>query len=718
MVPLSDNSNNSENPKVDSERSRITPHRRTKSTERFAALSRNAPSTVRPVSTLRHGKSDDTTPRDGLMHAVQQNRKAKKAAAKNEEEYIAAGLFGESSSGFNIPSEKKSQRPENESRFKPGRVKKWVIASCIVLVVGIAGAISADYAFGADKVHWGITVEGVDVGGLSKEEATNKLQIALDARLSVAKIQGKPDASAEARLAEKAVSFEEAEGEEAAAEEAAPEESAEASQEPSITWAYAASDLGASVDASQAIEEAYALDKVSSVADIFPSALAKINSWIGKTDLSVTLDFDEKKLNEALQPINDTIGITMVNSNLDVNEEGVFSVRSGQIGMAVDLEQFTSKAQEVILANSETVFDIPLRNVAMGVNDDGAQKLADKLNIALASPITFEYETHTWSLEAPLMGPWITTSVEGEDTTTTLKASVDPAKAYEGLQQLMGEISYGSAKNAYIDVSSGTPAIVGGEKGTGPDLMAAAANLQKIIVDGEGGRRVVCGSGEVEPAVTADDVSKLGITELIASFELSYGAAEGTNREFNIERALSKLNNSTVAPGEKWHWNDVVGRCDDTTGYKEAGAISGENEFIQASGGGICNVATGVFNVAYEAGLPINERANHSLYLDHYPLGRDAAVSWEYPTLVFTNDTEAHILVTAKFDGKKMYLSIWGKNAKRKVDSRNGDWVEMGSGGKSITNYRTVTAADGKVLRTDTFYSYFPPTKKEEEPAT
>ena len=44
---------------------------------------------------------------------------------------------------------------------------------------------------------------------------------------------------------------------------------------------------------------------------------------------------------------------------------------------------------------------------------------------------------------------------------------------------------------------------------------------------------------------------------------------------------------------------------------------------------------------ASEAGLPILARSNHAFYISHYPLGRDATVSWGGPELVFRNDLRA-----------------------------------------------------------------------------
>ena len=61
-------------------------------------------------------------------------------------------------------------------------------------------------------------------------------------------------------------------------------------------------------------------------------------------------------------------------------------------------------------------------------------------------------------------------------------------------------------------------------------------------------------------------------------------------------------------------------------------------------GGGICQVSTTVFNAAYEAGLQIDERTNHALYISHYPLGRDATVNYPDLDLKFTNDTDNWLL--------------------------------------------------------------------------
>jgi hypothetical protein len=419
-----------------------------------------------------------------------------------------------------------------------------------------------------------------------------------------------------------------------------------------------------------------------------------------------------------------------------------------------------------MLGRSSTSFEVPLIAVPLDIDNKKAQVVADLVNTVIVEPVTVNYESYTWKVERPQMGAWITATVEGSGEKAKLVASIDIARAYAGLQGIMGEVGYGSAQNAWIDVASGAPVIMGGLPGTGPDLKTAANELQEILfggseglgTGGEGGigkntdtadkgtgdttaiaaedtdnadgaptdgtgdaqaaasqRIINCSKAEVEPAVTAADVAAWGIIDLVATYQLGYGSNGGTNREFNIERCLNTLNGSLIAPGQNWNWNDVVGNCDIAAGYKDAGAINDKNELVQEPGGGICNVATGVFNAAYEAGLPVLERANHSLYMANYPLGRDAAVSWQYPTLVFKNDTERHILVTARYDGSTMFISIWGTSPHRRVESQNTEWEETSDGGRTITNHRKVYAESGAIWFEDSFRSYFPPKKEDKE---
>ena len=85
--------------------------------------------------------------------------------------------------------------------------------------------------------------------------------------------------------------------------------------------------------------------------------------------------------------------------------------------------------------------------------------------------------------------------------------------------------------------------------------------------------------------------------------------------------------------------NHAIGERTIERGFRSAPVIIG-NEYAEEVGGGTSQVATTVFNAAWEAGLRITERHPHSLYISRYQLGRDATVYWPSLDLKFVNDTE------------------------------------------------------------------------------
>jgi vancomycin resistance protein YoaR len=153
---------------------------------------------------------------------------------------------------------------------------------------------------------------------------------------------------------------------------------------------------------------------------------------------------------------------------------------------------------------------------------------------------------------------------------------------------------------------------------------------------------------------------------------------------------------------------------------------------LPAVGGGVCQTATTLFNNAFELGLPIEERHNHSFYISHYPMGRDATVSWGGPDFKFRNDMAHGLLIKASYTDSTLTFSFYGTDEGRSVSASTGPQenfqeprltyaldpaapsgsvrVERGShqSGFDVTVYRTVTR-DGAVLRSDSFTSTYIP---------
>ncbi|HLO97702.1 MAG TPA: VanW family protein, partial [Fimbriimonas sp.] len=128
----------------------------------------------------------------------------------------------------------------------------------------------------------------------------------------------------------------------------------------------------------------------------------------------------------------------------------------------------------------------------------------------------------------------------------------------------------------------------------------------------------------------------------------------------NIRLASSKINGALLMPGEKWGFNEYVGRRTTQAGYREAGVyINGRHD--TGVGGGICQVSTTLYNAALFANLKIVERTNHSLPVPYVPLGRDATVNWGAQNLVLENNTGAPIAIVSTYEPGRLTFRILGK---------------------------------------------------------
>jgi hypothetical protein len=156
--------------------------------------------------------------------------------------------------------------------------------------------------------------------------------------------------------------------------------------------------------------------------------------------------------------------------------------------------------------------------------------------------------------------------------------------------------------------------------------------------------------------------------------------------------------------------------------------INGELE--NGIGGGVCQVSTTVFNAAFEAGLSIERRTNHALYISHYPLGRDATVNYPDIDLVFRNDTDHWLLLRTFVGTGSLTVNLYGTPTGRRVETETAPLTVDGKvpwqridddtlykGQKVVEQYgvpprttsvrRRVFAPDGKLMYDTTWRSYY-----------
>ena len=155
----------------------------------------------------------------------------------------------------------------------------------------------------------------------------------------------------------------------------------------------------------------------------------------------------------------------------------------------------------------------------------------------------------------------------------------------------------------------------------------------------------------------------MGLSSLGSQF-VTYFDPRNTSRATNIALAAKLVDGTVVEPGETFSLNAAMGPRTTNRGFDYAPVIAADNVLRQGVGGGICQYATTLFNAVFFAGLPVVEREAHSLYISHYPIGRDATVSWGSVDFKFRNDTGKTLMIRSWIDGGALTVALVGKTGR------------------------------------------------------
>jgi vancomycin resistance protein YoaR len=170
----------------------------------------------------------------------------------------------------------------------------------------------------------------------------------------------------------------------------------------------------------------------------------------------------------------------------------------------------------------------------------------------------------------------------------------------------------------------------------------------------------------------------MGIRDLLATYQTEYFTTP--ERAQSVMMPAQYASNVLVAPGEEYNLDEQIGPRTAERGFVQAIGVTNPGEYEDVLGGALTQVATTLFNAALLAGLEITERHNHSIYIDHYPLGLDATVtasSKNPKNLRFKNNTDHYILIQGWSDGGHTRFSIYGTDDGRKSTMVASDFFDV-----------------------------------------
>lgn len=133
------------------------------------------------------------------------------------------------------------------------------------------------------------------------------------------------------------------------------------------------------------------------------------------------------------------------------------------------------------------------------------------------------------------------------------------------------------------------------------------------------------------------------------------------NRGHNIVLAASKLNGTVLMKDDEFSYLKVVGPYSAKNGYLPAPAYV--NKILTtANGGGVCQLATTLYNAQLRANLEIVYRINHSYAPAYVPKGLDATVSSTTTDYKFKNQYAYPVYITSYVVGGNLTVDIWSSD--------------------------------------------------------
>jgi vancomycin resistance protein YoaR len=326
---------------------------------------------------------------------------------------------------------------------------------------------------------------------------------------------------------------------------------------------------------------------------------------------------------------------------------------------------------------------LPVTVAAPSVTAKMLVPAARRARIALSRPVFLRGEKRRWRVSPRRIAELLALPREG---TKRLAIAGPGAESYfRALAKRVGN----PPVDASFSVSGDTIGVIPSRNGTELDVPRTSRALLRAATSPTN-RVATVSISRAAPARTTKEALAMGIDTRMASYK-TYNS--GTwDRITNLRLGVTYLDDTLVPPGGTFSLNDAIGERTEERGFRSAPVIIG-TRYEEEVGGGTSQVATTVFNAAWEAGLQITERNPHSLYISRYPLGRDATVYWPSLDLKFVNDTQSWVLVKGFPESDGITVSIYG-GERRRVESSEGTMAVTGSAPERSVKDRTLPVGE------------------------
>jgi vancomycin resistance protein YoaR len=590
--------------------------------------------------------------------------------------------------------------PYAKSSARGGGLRRGVFTFLLTLmaIVVFMASFAVGYArVNEGKVLPGVSVDGVSLAGLSRDQAATKLQSSLP-NLAAGNLAVDINGSS------KSVPY---------------------------------STFKRAYDLSFMLDQAFGLGRATNFVQQIQEQLRVLMNGV---DIQPQVSWDSQKLVDEVAAMAQAAQTDPVSASLN-RVDGHYVVSPAQTGLSVDVQGAVSDALAAVNSTStaDTQITVHTSVVPPVITTEQAQAAADTVERVIGNGLTVSGGNISAQITADELRGWVylNEAPTGGDWQVVIQR--DP------IEQFVKDVAFQTdvaATNATFKFDGGTGVnvtVVPSADGQATDVETTTDSIMAALQARASGATapdtVQLALGSVAPEFTTSDAQAISSkVTLIGTWTTHYIAGPLNGGGVNIQIPTSIINGYVVEPGQLFDFLNVIGPITSPPYTQGAAIIHGHTVEEGVLGGGMCSCSTTLFNAVMRAGLDIHQRRNHTYYISRYPVGLDATVWIAGPnskqTMSFVNDLQYPILIKGINAPNAVTFNVYGVPDGRTVELSTPivtnqqtaqsyfeytnslppgqkNLVEFVVNGFDASVTRTVRDASGNILHQDTWVSNY-----------
>jgi vancomycin resistance protein YoaR len=490
--------------------------------------------------------------------------------------------------------------------------RRGVAGPIIIICAIIAVLVAADFWLNSGKIHRGVEVGDVSLGGMTTAEARQTVKDHVMGPLEKIEFSGPENFSREAK------------------------------------------DMGVRFNVARTVNQAYAVGREGNVLDRLSE---RLRASFGGATIPPDIDYRPEKARAEVQEIATRVNHQPTEANVKIygSEVEVSKSRDGyELNPAATMTSIDGAIDDM---SGKVSFQGEVLDP--DVTTAEAETAANKARGALTEPIEIKAQNgDSWTIQPDKLGSALdVTKQDGNIDVSLNRDRLDGVltNVYNDLTVKTVDASYGFDSDGNVIVK---PAHFG-RKVEGDKLFD---DIQGGIFDGK--REYQVSTTVDKPEYTTAGLEAKKPTQLLGSYHTNYTATSDKSqaRVNNLDTASRAVSGTFLAPGEVYSMTDTVSGLN-----YEAGHVIVNGATSSALGGGLCQVTSTLYNAVLYAGLDIVERNPHATQLPYIRPGMDATVWFgdQYGNgeldMKFKNTTDGYILLQEYVaNDNYIYANVYG----------------------------------------------------------